>query len=124
MTSLRARDLSLKFPTVAVAALLICVQKARPSVPTGLLHSRAGLCELFEPEVGLRAVHGEIPELAIVEPAQGFTRGVPFVARDHRREEAVDETAQARQPNRSSQSVWPGAFSVPIESERGSRFLI
>ena len=35
--------------------------------------------------------------MAVVEPVQGDARGVTLVARDHRREEAVDETAQARQ---------------------------
>ena len=102
----------------------LCVQKALPFSANRVAAFARGLCQLFEPEVGLLMAHGDIPELAIVEHAQGFTRGVPLVARDHRREEAVDEAAQARQPNRSSQSKWAGAFSVPIESERSSRFLI
>ena len=80
----------------------------RPSVPARLLHSRAGLRPRFEPALDLGAGHREILELAVVEPVQGYARGVTLVARDHRREEAVDETAQARQQNRSSPGKWPG----------------
>ena len=74
-----------------------------------MLHLRAGLRQLFEAAVDLRAAHADILQMAIVELAQCLARGVTLVARDHRREEAVDETAQTRQPNRSSQSKWPGA---------------
>ncbi len=55
-----------------------------------------------------RAGHREILELAVVEPVQGDARGVTLVARDDRREEAVDETAPARQPNCGSPGKWPG----------------
>jgi len=42
-----------------------------PSVPAGLLHSRARLCQFFEPALDLGAGHREILELAVVEPVQG-----------------------------------------------------
>jgi hypothetical protein len=71
--------------------------RTRPSVPAGLLHSRARLCQFFEPALDLGAGHCEILELAVVEPVQGDARGVTLVACDYRCEEAVDETAQARQ---------------------------
>ena len=71
----------------------------RPSVPARLLHSRAGLRQFFEPALDLGAGHREILELAVVESVQGDARGVTFVACDDSREEAVDETAQARQQN-------------------------
>jgi hypothetical protein len=87
-------------------------------VPTGLLHSRAGLRQLFEAAVDLRAVHADILEMAVVKLAQGLTRCVPFVARNHRREEAVDETAQTRQPNGSSQSKWPGGGGRNVGQHR------
>src|SRR5207253_1950182 len=70
--------------------------------------SRAGLRQLFETAVDLRTVHAEILKLAVVEPVQGCARGVTLVARNHRREEAVDETAHARQPNCSSPGKGPG----------------
>ena len=79
-----------------------------PSVPAGLLHSRAGLRQFFEPALDLGAGYREIVELAVVEPVQGDARGVTLVARDHRREEAVDETAQARQQNCGSPDQWSG----------------
>ena len=79
----------------------------RFSVPAGLLHSRAGLRQLFEPAVDLRANIARSSSWAVVQPAQRQTRGVPLVARDHRREEAVDETAPARQPDRGSPGKWP-----------------
>ncbi len=66
-----------------------------------MLHSRVAPRQLFEAAVDLRAVHADILEMAIVELAQSLTRGVPFVARNHRRNEAIYETAQARQPTRS-----------------------
>src|SRR5688572_29913230 len=75
---------------------------SRPSVPAGLLHSRAGLRQFFEPALDLGAGHREILELAVVEPVQGYARGVTLVARDDACEEAVGETAQARQQNCSS----------------------
>jgi hypothetical protein len=77
-------------------------------MPPRLLHSRAGLCQFFEPALDLGAGYREIVELPVVEPVQGDARGVTLVARDHRREEAVDETAPARQPNCSSPGKWPG----------------
>ena len=93
----------------ATAADMLTIGRTRPSVPTGLLHSRAHLCHFFEPALDLGAGHREILELAIVEPVQGYARGVTLVARDDSREEAVDETAQARQQNRSSPGKWPGS---------------
>ena len=77
-------------------------------MPTGLLHSRAGLRQFVEPALDLGAGYREIVELAVVEPVQGCARGVSLVARDHRGEEAVDEAAQARQQNCGSPSEWPG----------------
>jgi hypothetical protein len=73
-------------------------------MPARLLHSRAGLRQIFEAAIDLRAVYADILELAVVEPVQSGAHGVTLVARDHRREEAIDETAQVRQPNRRSQS--------------------
>jgi hypothetical protein len=83
-------------------------RRTHPSVPTGLLHSRAGLRQFFEPALDLGAGYREIVELAVVEPVQGDARGVTLVARDHRREEAVDETAPARQPDCGSPGKWSG----------------
>jgi hypothetical protein len=79
-----------------------------PSMPPRLLHPRAGLRQFFEPAVDLRAGHGEILELAVVEPVHGQARGVALVARDHRCEEAVGETAPACEPNGGSPGQWPG----------------
>jgi hypothetical protein len=92
-------------------------------VPTGLLHSRAGLCHFFEPALDLGAGHREILELAVVEPVQGYARGVTLVARDHRREEAVGETAQARQPKQSSPGKWPGGGGRNSSQYRHGYFL-
>ena len=83
-------------------------RRTPPSVPAGLLHSRAGLRQFFEPALDLGAGYREIVELAVVEPVQGDAGGVTLVARDHRREEAVDETAQARQQNCGSPDEWSG----------------
>src|SRR5829696_8773417 len=77
-------------------------------MPTRLLHSRAGLREFFEPALDLGAGHREIPELAVVEPVQGNARSVTYVACDDSREEAVDETAQARQQKCGSPGNWSG----------------
>src|SRR5262245_60629462 len=85
-----------------------------PSMPPRLLHSRAGPRQVFKVAFDLRAVDAEILELAVVEPVQNGARGVTLVARDHRREKAVDETAQVRQPNRSSQSKWPGGGGLHV----------
>ena len=90
------------------AADILTIRRPRPSVPTGLLHSRAGLCQFFEPALDLGAGYREILELAVVEPVQGYARGVTLVARDHRCEEAVDEAAQARQQDCRSPGKWPG----------------
>jgi hypothetical protein len=65
-------------------------------MPSRLLHSRAGLRQVFKAALDLFAAYAEIPELAVVEPVQDGTHGVTLVARDHRCEEAVDETAQVR----------------------------
>jgi len=77
-------------------------------MPPRLLHSRAGLRQFFEPALDLGAGYREIVELAVVEPVQGDARGVTLVARDHRREEAVDETAQPRQQNCGAPDQWSG----------------
>ena len=80
-------------------------QQTRLSVPNGLPHSRAGLRQLFEAAVDLRAVHADILQMAIVELAQGLdARRAVRGARSPPRKKRLTETAQARQPNRSSQS--------------------
>ena len=86
-------------------------QPARPSVPAGLLHSRAGLRQFFEPALDLGAGHREILELAVVEPVQGYARGVTLVARDHRREEAVDRDGARR----ASQTAFASANGLVAE---------
>jgi hypothetical protein len=81
-------------------------------MPPRLLHSRAGLRQIFKAALDLPAAHTEIRELSVVEPVQHGARSLPLVARDRRRGQAVDETAQVRQPNRSSQDKWPGGGSL------------
>jgi hypothetical protein len=76
-------------------------------VPARLPHSRAGLRHSSSLLSISEAGHREILELAVVEPVQVTRGGVTLVARDHRREEAVDE-AQARQQDCSSPGKWPG----------------
>ena len=73
----------------AIRANILATGPTRPSVPAGLLHSRASLRQFFEPALDLGAGYREIMELAVVEPVQGDARGVTLVARDHRCEEAV-----------------------------------
>jgi hypothetical protein len=107
----------------AIAAYILTTGRTRLSVPTGLLHSSARLRQLFEIAVDLRAVHAEILKLAIVELAQGLTRSVTLVARDHRCEEAVYETAQARKPNCSSPGKWPGGGGLNGGQHRHGYFL-
>jgi hypothetical protein len=92
-------------------------------VPAGLLHSRAGLRQFFEPALDLGAGYREIVELAVVEPVQGDARSVTLVARDHRREEAVDETAQARQQNCGSPDEWSGGGGRNRGQHRHGNFL-
>jgi len=94
-----------------------------PSVPAGLLHSRAGLRQFFEPALDLGAGHREILELAVVKPVQGDARGVTLVACDDSREEAVDETAQARQQNCRSPGKWPGGGGRNSSQYRHGYFL-
>ena len=65
----------------------------------------------------------EIVELAVVEPVQGDARGVTLVARDHRREEAVDEAAQARQQNCGSPGEWSGGGGRNGGQHRHGNFL-
>src|SRR5262245_30382471 len=72
-------------------------------MPSWLLHSRAGVCQLVEPAVDLGTGDREILELAIVQPVQGDARGVTLVARDYSRQKTVDEAAHARQPD----CEWP-----------------
>jgi hypothetical protein len=105
------------------AADLPTMGRTRPSVPAGLLHSRAGLRQFFEPALDLGAGHREILELAVVEPVQGCARGVTLVACDYRCEEAVDETAQARQQNCRSPSKGPGGGGRNRGQHRHRYFL-
>jgi hypothetical protein len=70
-------------------------------VPAGLLHSRADLRQFFEPALDLGAGDCEIMELAVVEPVQGYARGVTLVARDHRGEERL----MRRRPRASKTTV-------------------
>jgi hypothetical protein len=108
----------------ATAADILTIGRTRPSMPTGLLlHSRAGLRQFFELALDLGAADREIVELAVVEPVQGYARGVTLVARDHRREEAVDDTAQARQQNCSSPGKWPGRGGRNGVQHRHGNFL-
>src|SRR5258705_11906659 len=102
---------------------MLTIGRTRPSVPAGLLHSRARLGQFFEPALDLRAGHREILELAVVEPVQGYARGVTVGARDHCREEAVDETGRARQPNRSSPGKRPGGGGGKDGQQRLGNFF-
>ncbi|WOH66655.1 hypothetical protein RX331_02335 [Bradyrhizobium sp. BWA-3-5] len=73
-----------------------------------MLHSRAGLRQIFKIALDLRAAYAEIRKRAVVELVKGGAGGVTLVARNHRCEGTVDATAQMRQPNRSPQGKWPG----------------
>ena len=105
------------------AADVLTTGLARPSVPARLLHSRAGLRQFFEPALDLGAGHREILELAVVKPVQGDARGVTLVACDDSREEAVDETAQARQQNCRSPGKWPSGGGRNSGQYRHGYFL-
>lgn len=87
------------------------IRAAPPSMPARLLHPRAHLGQLFQPRVDLRAGHGDILEVTVVEPVQRDTRGVALAAGDHGGEEAGDEAAAARQEEGGSPSPGPGGGS-------------